>query len=267
MANLTIHHLQVSQSERIIWLCEELGIPYTLKTYKRSPVLAPPEYKALHFAGTAPVIQDHQVSDGSDSSPPPPPLTLAESCACIEYICRKHAGGRLFLGPEHPQFADFLYWFHWANGTFMPSLVRLIGVPLTPAPSSAAAADTTVGDSSTNRMQAISRDRLKRALNALDEKLKQPSSSNSRSSSSSSDDEVKDGPWLTGDEFTAADIMVVFPLTTMRYFTSYSLQGHPNIVAYLQRVAARPAYRRAMAAGDPDMELVLGADAPQKSAL
>ena len=87
---LAIHHLGRSQSERIVWLCEELGLPYALKRYERDPVtiLAPPEFKALHPAGTAPIITDGD-------------LVLAESGAIVEYVTAKHGGGRLALGPGH----------------------------------------------------------------------------------------------------------------------------------------------------------------------
>ena len=91
---LTVHHLGKSQSERIVWLCEELGIPYDLKLYDRDPVtrLAPPEYKALHPLGAAPVITDGDV-------------VLAESGAIIEYIVAKYGNGRLVLAADHPDFA------------------------------------------------------------------------------------------------------------------------------------------------------------------
>ncbi len=110
---LTIHHLEKSQSERIIWLCEELDLPYELKRYERDPVtiLAPPAFKALHPAGTAPVI-----TDGA--------LVLGESGAIIEYIIARHGGGRLALGPDHPDFAQYLYWFHFANGNLQPNMGR-----------------------------------------------------------------------------------------------------------------------------------------------
>ncbi|MGI4861548.1 MAG: glutathione S-transferase, partial [Janthinobacterium lividum] len=110
---LTIHHLGISQSERIIWLCEELELPYELKRYARDPVtiLAPPELKALHPLGTAPIITDG-------------PLVLAESGAIIEYILAKHGDGRLAPAPGAPEFADYLYWFHFANGTLQPAMAR-----------------------------------------------------------------------------------------------------------------------------------------------
>ena len=90
---LTIHHLGKSQSERIVWLCEELGVPYTLKHYVRDKVtmLSPPELRALHPLGAAPVLTEGDV-------------VLAESAAIMEYIIAKHGGGRLALGPEHPDY-------------------------------------------------------------------------------------------------------------------------------------------------------------------
>lgn len=108
---LTVHHLARSQSQRIVWLCEELELPYELVRYEREPSgQAPPEYRALSDFHTAPVITE----DG---------LTLGESGAIVEYILRRHAGGRLLLGPEHPDFASFLFWFHFANGSFVPGLM------------------------------------------------------------------------------------------------------------------------------------------------
>src|SRR5690349_13026303 len=108
---LTVHHLGKSQSERIVWLCEELGIPYELKNYARAPLLAPADYKALHPVGTAPVITDGD-------------LVLAESGAVIEYIVEKYGGGRLVLGADDSDFAQFLFWFHYANGTFQSVMGR-----------------------------------------------------------------------------------------------------------------------------------------------
>ena len=112
---LTVHHLGISQSDRIVWLCEELDIPYDLVRYDRDPVtrLAPAAYKALHPSGTAPVITD----DG---------LTLAESGAIIDYVVARHGGGRLTLNADHADFARFLYWYHFANGSLMPCMMMLM---------------------------------------------------------------------------------------------------------------------------------------------
>jgi glutathione S-transferase len=112
---LTVHHLGKSQSERIVWLCEELGVPYELKRYTRDPatMLAPAEYKALHPIGAAPVITDGE-------------LVLAESGAVVDYIVAKYGNGRLVLGPTDPAFAQFLYWLHFANGTLQPGMGRMM---------------------------------------------------------------------------------------------------------------------------------------------
>ena len=216
MGKITVHHLQVSQSERIPWLLEELGVPYELKTYKRAPLLAPPEYRALHHSGAAPVITDGD-------------LTLAESGACVEYLARTHGGGRFFLAPSDPAYADFLYWWHWSNGTLQPSVSRAMYV-------------RGAGDNA--RMQKVSQEKLGRALKALDEQLGK-------------------GHFIVGKELTAADIMTVFSLTTMRHFSPYSLAEYPNVLGYLERIGKREAYRTAMSKSDPDMKLALGADSPK----
>lgn len=207
---LTVHHLGVSQSERIVWLCEELAIPYDLKIYDRDPVtrMAPATYKALHPMGIAPVITDGD-------------LVLGESGAIIDYIIAKHGNGRLALPASDPAFADYLFWFHFANGTLIPSMTTgMIAAAL------GIAADSPV-------MPALSQ-RAERSYAMLEARL----------------GEV---PWLAGADFTAADIMTVFALTTMRVFAPRDLAPWPNILAYLARVGARPAYQRAMAKGDPAM--------------
>ena len=109
---LTVHHLGISQSERIVWLCEELGIDYTLKRYDRRADnrLAPDEYKALHPMGIAPVITDGD-------------LVLGESGAICDYIVAKYGNGKLVPKPADKDFADHLFWFHWSNGTFMTTLM------------------------------------------------------------------------------------------------------------------------------------------------
>ena len=105
---LTVHHLRISQSERIVWLCEELGLDYQLKLYQRRSDnnLAPDEYKALHPMGIAPVITDGE-------------LVLGESGAICEYIDRKYGGAKLSPAPDDADFADHLFWFHFSNSTFM----------------------------------------------------------------------------------------------------------------------------------------------------
>ncbi|KAL4803391.1 glutathione S-transferase [Aspergillus unguis] len=218
---LTVHHLKVSQSERVLWLCEELGIPYELKTYSRTPLLAPPELKAVHPQGSAPAIHD---SNGD--------ITLAESGACIEYIAHKYGNGKLFLKPDHPNYADFLYYFHFANGTLMPNVSRLMLGKLAKLEPD-------------NPMVGYAKDRTGKTLKLVDDRL-------------------KDNTWLAGEEFTAADIMAVFPLATGRYFAQYSLADYPNIVKWLRRVGERDAYKRAMEKGDPGLKIPLGVESPEK---
>lgn len=212
---LKIHHLGHSQSERIVWLCEELGLPYALQHYARDAVtsLSPPELRALHPLGAAPVIEDGNV-------------LLAESAAIVEYIIVKHGGGRLKPGPEHPDYATFLYWFHFSNGNLQPVIGRLMlmsRAKLEPR----------------HPVLASAQGRLDRVLGLLETRLGEASH-------------------LAGSEFTAADIMSVFSLTTMRLFQPIDLVSYPNIRAYLQRIGERPAYRRAMAKGDADLTPMLG---------
>jgi glutathione S-transferase len=109
---LTVHHLGISQSERVVWLCEELGIDYELKRYDRRADnrLAPDDYKALHPMGIAPVVTDGD-------------LVLGESGAICDYINTKYGDGRLAPGKDDQDFADHLFWFHWSNGTFMTILM------------------------------------------------------------------------------------------------------------------------------------------------
>ncbi|KQP22815.1 glutathione S-transferase family protein [Pseudorhodoferax sp. Leaf267] len=207
---LKIHHLGVSQSERVVWLCEELALPYQLVHHTRDPVtrLSPPSLTALHPLGAAPLMEDGD-------------LLLAESAAIVEYIIVKHGGGRLKLEADHPDYAAYLYWFHFANGNLQPVVGRLMMVTRTKV-----AAEHPV-------LVAV-QGRLDKVLALLEARL----------------GEV---PYLAGEEFTAADIMSVFSLTTMRAFQPFDLGPHPHIRAYLQRIGERPAYRRAMAKGDPGL--------------
>lgn len=207
---LVVHHLGRSQSERIVWLCEELGVDYDLRRYARDPqtILAPAAYKALHPIGAAPVITE----DG---------LVLAESGAIVAYILARHGGGRLALPPAHPDFADYLYWLHFTNGTLQPAMGRCMVLGrLTLA----------AGDATLLAMQG----RLDRAMGLVEARLGAVA-------------------YLAGADFTAADIMIVFSLTTMRHFLPLDLGPYPNIRAYLQRIGAREGYRRAMRKGDPEM--------------
>jgi glutathione S-transferase len=209
---LTVHHLGVSQSERIVWLCEELGVPYDLKVYARDPVtrLAPAEYKALHPLGTAPIITDGD-------------LVLPESGAIMEYIIGKYGDGRLAVGPASPDFADYLFWFHFANASMMPR--QAMGAQPKP------------GEEETPRARFM-RERGEKTWDLVEQRL-------------------ASSPYFAGDEFSAADIIMGFPLTTMRAFAQRDLGPYPATRAYLAKIGQRPAYQRAMAKGDPDMTPML----------
>lgn len=207
---LIVHHLGRSQSERVVWACEELGLPYELKIYKRQPTgAAPPEYKALHPFGSAPVIQDGDV-------------VMGESGAIVEYLCRKHAKGKLAVEPSAKNFADYLYWFHFANGTFVPGGMMAMSAP-TPIP----------GFDPAER-ERMRRHRYDRSFDMVETRLGAM-------------------PYLAGDEFTAADIMMFYPLTRMRTTIPRDVSNSPNTLAYFQRIAARPAFQRAMQKGDPEL--------------
>ncbi|KAJ6783832.1 hypothetical protein PWT90_09292 [Aphanocladium album] len=216
---LTVHHLQRSQSERIVWLCEELGNDYELKTYPRDPktMQCPPELQALHPTKAAPVIQDGTI-------------TLAESGAIVEYILTKYGNGKLRVSPDADNYTDYLYFLHFGNGYFMPAVLAY-------APylrGTLVYSEGNIGAFFANR-------NFKQALEILNDRLKTTQ-------------------WLAGDEFTAADVMNVFVMTTVRMFLPYSLEGYDAILAYLERVIKREAFVRAMNKSDPGFAPLIAAD-------
>jgi glutathione S-transferase len=139
---------------------------------------------------------------------------LAESGAIVDYIVHRHGQGRLALRPEDPAYARYIYWLHFAEGSLMS--LMLIALVLSRVPEAGAGPVTT-------RI----RERVKQMLSFVDA-------------------ELATGPWFAGADFTAADVMMVFPFTTMRHFLHYDLAPYPNITAHLKRVESRPAYRKAM---------------------
>ena len=209
---LTVHHLGISQSERIVWLCEELGLDYELKRYDRRADnrLAPDAYKALHPMGIAPVI-----TDGA--------LVLGESGAICDYICARYGNGRLAPPPNDPDFADHLFWFHWSNGTFMTTLMMQLVLS---------------GGGAGNPASVFVEDRSRRGWAMVETRLGQ-------------------APFFGGRNLTTADIMMVYCLTTSRAFRGSSIEGRPNLKAYLARIGARAAYQRAMARAEPGMTPML----------
>jgi glutathione S-transferase len=207
---LKVHHLGISQSERVVWLCEELGLDYELICYDRDPEtkLAPPAYKALHASGTAPVIEDGD-------------MRLGESGAVLEYIAQTYGNGRFIKTTGDEGFADYLYWLHFANGSMMPNGLIELALAMADAQCEGATLEG-----------LLARGTL--AYDMVDQHLQ-----NSR--------------WFAGADFTLADIMMVFPLTTMRAFVPRDISGYSGIKAYLRQVADRPAFQSAREKADPDV--------------
>ena len=204
---ITIHHLGVSQSDRIVWLMEELHLPYRLKWHRRTESgLAPNEYLALHPAATAPVIED----EGT---------VLTESAVIAEYICHRYAGGKLTVGPEQSNYAEYLYWMHFNN--------NILGLFFAKSALGAGGEG-----SSAERIQSVIGRREGRYFNFLNARL-------------------GESPYLAGPDLTCADVMVMFPLTTLPLFGGRTIDDLPNVVAYVRRIEARPAYIKAMAIAGP----------------
>lgn len=227
MSGLTLHHLQRSQSERILWLLEELNVPYSLVLHKRDPLLAPPSLKALHELGTAPVITDNG-------------LTLSESMAVATYIINKHggeAGQHVIVEPESPDYSDYLFILYFVVCSLQPAGS---GVMLSYF-------DETLGDESPAR--AFPKARFLKYLKFTEKWLGE-----------------KNRTYLAGERFTLADIMALWVFTTSRTFIPYSLEPYPNILAYVQRIVKREAYQRAMDKGDHGLPILSGAEPGEKKA-
>lgn len=204
---ITVYHLETSRSERIVWLMEELGLPYELQVFPRETSgAAPHPLKEIHALGRAPAIRDGDA-------------VLAESGAIVDYIAHRHAGGRLTLPPDHPAYARYLYWLHFAEGSLMSLLLIVLVL-------------SRVKEAVASPVTARMRGRMHQMLAFVD-------------------DDLGEGPWFAGDEFTVADVMMAFPFTTLRNFLDYDLAPYANIVDYLTRVGARPAYRKAMLLAGP----------------
>ena len=205
---ITIYHLDTSRSERIVWLMEELGLEYKLEAFDRRPdILAPDELKTIHPLGRAPVIRDGDT-------------VLAESGAVVEYIIARHGSGRLAIAPSEPDFAQYLYWLHYAEGSLMLQLMREWSLDrMLPDPDAA---------------PGMARIRA-----------------NTRLHLSFINDHLSKHAYFAGQAFTAADVMMVFCFTTLMRFRALDLSPYPTIPAYLQRIEARPAYVKAMQLAGP----------------
>ncbi|MDB5371411.1 MAG: Glutathione S-transferase [Belnapia sp.] len=203
---IQVHHLNNSRSQRILWLLEELGLPYEVIRYERDPqtMLAPPELKRIHPLGKSPLV----VEDGE---------VLAETAAIVEALLDRHGAGRLASAAGAPGYRRFRYWMHFAEGSAMTALLVKLYL-------------TRVGEAAAPVLA-----RIEGNLAALLDYLEA---------------EVAREGYFAGPEFTAADVMMSFPLeaATMRGGLDAS---RPALFGLLRRLQARPAYRRALERGGP----------------
>lgn len=214
---ITVHHLERSRSQRVLWLLEELEVPYELVRYPRDPktLLAPPELAKVHPLGKSPVVTD----DGR---------TVAESGAILEYLVERHGNGRLLPAPGSDEQLRCRYFMHYAEGSLMPPLLVLLltnKVRSAPLPFFAKPIARKIADGIAN---AYVEPNLARHTAFIEAEL-------SRST------------WLAGDELTIADIQMSYPVEAL-------VERAPDRTgaktrAYIERIRARPAYRRALDKG------------------
>jgi glutathione S-transferase len=215
---ITVHHLNNSRSQRVLWLLEELGVEYEIRRYQRDlqTMLAPAELRKVHPLGKSPVITDGD-------------LTLAESGAIIEYLVGRYGNGRLLPPPESPHRLRYVYWMHYAEGSAMPPLLlQLIfgrldkgKMPFFVRP---------VARAIKNRVRsAFIQPRIDQNLDYMEAEL------------------GKSG-WFAGNEFTAADIQMSFPLEAAVARGGLDSR-RPHLMDFLRRIHERPAYQRAIERG------------------
>ncbi|MFL6646485.1 MAG: glutathione S-transferase [Sulfurifustaceae bacterium] len=213
---VTVHHLNNSRSQRILWLLEELGVEYDIKRYQReSTGLAPASLLAVHPLGKSPVV-----TDGDQ--------TLAESGAVIEYLVERYGKDRLVPPPGTPERLRYTYWLHFAEGSAMPPLVMALvftrlkqQAPLLVRPIARAIAD--------RALNSFVQPNIDRQLDYMERELQQK-------------------PWFAGSEFTAADVQMSFPLEAAAVRGGLNA-SRPKLMQWLERIHTRPAYRRALERG------------------
>ena len=218
---LTVHHLNNSRSQRVLWLLEELGVSYEIQRYERDAksMLAPPELLRVHPLGKSPVLSDDDV-------------TVAESGAIIEYLLEKYGAGRLVPPPGTEARRRFTYWLHFAEGSAMPPLLlKLIfdrigsgqGMPFFAKP---------IGRAIATKVKTLMIEpNLKRQLDYMESELGR-------------------SEWFAGDQFSAADIQMSFPVEAAAMRAGLDAT-RPRLMAFLNKIHARPAFRRALERGGP----------------
>lgn len=218
---LTVHHLNNSRSQRVLWLLEELELPYEIVHYQRDPQtsLAPASLRAIHPLGKSPVVT---TDDG---------LTLAESGAIIETLIERYGHGRLAPAAGSPQALRYRYWLHFAEGTAMsPLLLKLVFDRI-----------------ETSKMPFFAKPIAK----AISAKAKSAFiNPNIASHLNYMEAELGKSEWFAGDEFTGADIQMSFVAEAAQARGGLDAK-RPKLMAYLERIHARPAYKRALERGGP----------------
>ena len=215
---IVVHHLNNSRSQRVLWLLEELGVPYEVKRYERNTetMLAPPSLKAVHPLGKSPVITDGD-------------RTVAESGAITEYLVERYGNGRLAPAPGTPERARYTYWLHYAEGSAMPPLLlKLVFDRIETAP-----------------MPFFVRPIAKQIAGRAKSSFIEPQI---KLHLDYCEQELAKNPWFAGSEFSAADVQMSFPLEAAA--ARGGLDGrYPKLNGFLATVHARPAYQRALEKG------------------
>ncbi|MBC7514894.1 MAG: glutathione S-transferase [Alkalinema sp. FL-bin-369] len=215
---ITVHHLNNSRSQRVLWLLEELGLSYEIKYYERDPktMLAPVSLREVHPLGKSPVITDGE-------------LTLAESGAIIEYLVKHYGNGRLRPAPDTPEYLRYTYWLHYAEGSAMPPLLlKLIFNQIEKSP-----------------MPFFARPIARSIVNRVNSSFIEPQITQHLDYMES---EIGKSAWFAGNEFTAADIQISFPLEAAAAQAELNA-SRPKLMAFLNRIHERPAYQQALERG------------------
>jgi glutathione S-transferase len=215
---LTVHHLDNSRSQRVLWLLEELAAPYQIKHYRRDPktMMAPAELRAVHPLGKSPILTDGDA-------------TIAETGAIVEYIVDK-AGGRLRPPAGTPERLRWTHWLHYAEGSLMsPLLLKLVFDRMpTRSPMLLRGLARNIA---TRAKAGFIPPQLKVHFDFLESELGK-------------------SEWFAGSAFSAADVMMSFPLEASASRAA-ALEGRPRLKAFVERIQARPAYRAALEKGGP----------------
>ena len=215
---IVVHHLNNSRSQRVLWLLEELGLAYDIKRYERDKktLLAPPELKRIHPLGKSPVVTDGD-------------LTLAESGAIIEYVVERYGDGCFAPARELPAYLRYRHWLHYAEGSLMsPLLLKLVFDKIETSPMPFFVKPIAKAISGQAKSTFIM-PQINTHLDYLEAELGK-------------------GAWFVGDEFTAADVQLSFPIEAAAARGGLGA-SRPRLMNYLQRIHARPAYQRAIERG------------------